>query len=183
VRNTTKRPASVVFAILILAIMIASSVKRIIYPFELVGPALERGFLAQNRLPLVMLLVNSGALLSILFRTSWAGWVSGIVLTLWSVLLIFLGLIYSKFMGALFLFAGTLLWLAYSLALGTASRKYFHHALEPLSSENQSESQITSGSEMEQPQTVGVWKCPRCGQELEAQFDSCWHCAGTNASE
>src|SRR5262245_29720579 len=23
-----------------------------------------------------------------------------------------------------------------------------------------------------------MWKCPKCGEQIEPQFDSCWKCAG-----
>lgn len=34
-------------------------------------------------------------------------------------------------------------------------------------------------SNMEQPQgeTKNSWVCPKCGETIEGQFSSCWHCA------
>lgn len=39
--------------------------------------------------------------------------------------------------------------------------------------------QIDQAYRSKQPPTVGAgvsWKCPRCGEKLEAQFASCWKC-------
>ena len=30
------------------------------------------------------------------------------------------------------------------------------------------------------PDDASQWRCPRCGEHIEAQFDICWNCGGTS---
>ena len=42
----------------------------------------------------------------------------------------------------------------------------------------------SSKSKDEAPKPVGKpWKCPRCGEELESQFDTCWKCGTVRKHE
>ncbi len=41
--------------------------------------------------------------------------------------------------------------------------------------------QILEDWQTEPSQEQTSWKCPECGEEIDAQFDACWRCAGKTA--